>query len=44
MQILDGQLVSRTIKERLKLDTAALVAEGKKSRISRPYWWVATVR
>jgi len=30
MQILDGQLVSRTIKERLKLDTAALVAEGKK--------------
>lgn len=30
MQILDGQLVSRTIKERLKLDTAALAAEGKK--------------
>jgi methylenetetrahydrofolate dehydrogenase (NADP+) / methenyltetrahydrofolate cyclohydrolase len=30
MQILDGLLVSRTIKERLKLDTAALVAEGKK--------------
>ncbi len=30
MQILDGQLVSRTIKERLKLDVAALVAEGKK--------------
>ena len=30
MQILDGQLVSRTIKESLKLDVAALVAEGKK--------------
>src|ERR1700676_955024 len=30
MQILDGQLVSRTIKERLKMDAAALVAEGKK--------------
>ena len=30
MQILDGQLVSRTIKERLKIDVAALVAEGKK--------------
>jgi methylenetetrahydrofolate dehydrogenase (NADP+) / methenyltetrahydrofolate cyclohydrolase len=30
MQILDGLLVSRTIKERLKLDAAALVAEGKK--------------
>jgi methylenetetrahydrofolate dehydrogenase (NADP+) / methenyltetrahydrofolate cyclohydrolase len=30
MQILDGQLVSRTIKERLKMDVAALVAEGKK--------------
>ncbi|HEY4966265.1 MAG TPA: tetrahydrofolate dehydrogenase/cyclohydrolase catalytic domain-containing protein, partial [Puia sp.] len=29
-QILDGQLVSRTIKERLKMDVAALVAEGKK--------------
>jgi len=30
MQILDGQLVSRTIKESLKLDVAALVATGKK--------------
>jgi methylenetetrahydrofolate dehydrogenase (NADP+)/methenyltetrahydrofolate cyclohydrolase len=30
MQILDGQLVSRTIKESLKMDAAALVAEGKK--------------
>jgi methylenetetrahydrofolate dehydrogenase (NADP+) / methenyltetrahydrofolate cyclohydrolase len=30
MQILDGQLVSRTIKERLKMDVATLVAEGKK--------------
>ena len=30
MQILDGLLVSRTIKESLKLDVAALVAEGKK--------------
>jgi methylenetetrahydrofolate dehydrogenase (NADP+)/methenyltetrahydrofolate cyclohydrolase len=30
MQILDGQLVSRTIKERLKMDVAAMVAEGKK--------------
>lgn len=30
MQILDGQLVSRTIKENLKMDVAALVAEGKK--------------
>ena len=30
MQILDGQLVSRTIKESLKMDVAALVAEGKK--------------
>ncbi len=30
MQILDGQLVSRTIKESLKLDVAALVADGKK--------------
>jgi len=30
MQILDGQLVSRTIKECLKMDVAALVAEGKK--------------
>ena len=30
MQILDGQLVSRTIKEGLKIDVAALVAEGKK--------------
>jgi methylenetetrahydrofolate dehydrogenase (NADP+) / methenyltetrahydrofolate cyclohydrolase len=30
MQILDGQLVSRTIKERLTLDVAALLTEGKK--------------
>jgi methylenetetrahydrofolate dehydrogenase (NADP+)/methenyltetrahydrofolate cyclohydrolase len=30
MQILDGQLVSRLIKERLKMEAAALVAEGKK--------------
>ena len=30
MQILDGQLVSRTIKEGLKIDVAALVADGKK--------------
>ncbi|HEY4935761.1 MAG TPA: tetrahydrofolate dehydrogenase/cyclohydrolase catalytic domain-containing protein [Puia sp.] len=30
MQILDGQLVSRLIKERLKMDAAALVTEGKK--------------
>jgi methylenetetrahydrofolate dehydrogenase (NADP+) / methenyltetrahydrofolate cyclohydrolase len=30
MQILDGQVVSRIIKERLKMETAALVAEGKK--------------
>src|SRR4030095_16094304 len=30
MQILDGQLVSRTLKESLKLDVAALVATGKK--------------
>ncbi len=30
MKILDGQLVSRTIKESLKLDVATLVAEGKK--------------
>jgi methylenetetrahydrofolate dehydrogenase (NADP+)/methenyltetrahydrofolate cyclohydrolase len=30
MQILDGQLVSRLIKEKLKMDAAALVAEGKK--------------
>jgi methylenetetrahydrofolate dehydrogenase (NADP+)/methenyltetrahydrofolate cyclohydrolase len=30
MQILDGQLVSRLIKESLKMDTAVLVAEGKK--------------
>ncbi|MFI5195124.1 MAG: bifunctional 5,10-methylenetetrahydrofolate dehydrogenase/5,10-methenyltetrahydrofolate cyclohydrolase [Chitinophagales bacterium] len=30
MQILDGQLVSQTIKDGLKLETAALVAEGKK--------------
>jgi methylenetetrahydrofolate dehydrogenase (NADP+)/methenyltetrahydrofolate cyclohydrolase len=30
MQILDGQLVSRTIKESLKLDVAALVSAGKK--------------
>src|SRR5664279_6353756 len=30
MQILDGQLVSRTIKEGLKMDVAALVENGKK--------------
>jgi methylenetetrahydrofolate dehydrogenase (NADP+)/methenyltetrahydrofolate cyclohydrolase len=30
MQILDGQVASRTIKESLKLDVAALLAEGKK--------------
>ena len=30
MQILDGLLVSRTIKENLKMDVAALLAEGKK--------------
>src|SRR3984893_13907414 len=30
MQILDGQLTSRTIKESLKMDVASLVAEGKK--------------
>jgi methylenetetrahydrofolate dehydrogenase (NADP+)/methenyltetrahydrofolate cyclohydrolase len=30
MQILDGQLTSRIIKESLKMDVAALVAEGKK--------------
>jgi methylenetetrahydrofolate dehydrogenase (NADP+)/methenyltetrahydrofolate cyclohydrolase len=30
MQILDGQLVSRTIKESLKMDVAALLAEGSK--------------
>ena len=30
MQILDGQHVSRTIKESLKMDVAALVAEGQK--------------
>lgn len=30
MEILDGQLVSRTIKERLKLDVAALQSDGKK--------------
>jgi methylenetetrahydrofolate dehydrogenase (NADP+) / methenyltetrahydrofolate cyclohydrolase len=30
MQILDGQLVSRSVKESLKMDVAALVAEGKK--------------
>ncbi|HXB31324.1 MAG TPA: tetrahydrofolate dehydrogenase/cyclohydrolase catalytic domain-containing protein, partial [Puia sp.] len=30
MQILDGQFVSRLIKERLKMDAAALVSEGKK--------------
>src|SRR5450631_1078020 len=30
MQILDGQFVSRSIKESLKIDVAALVAEGKK--------------
>jgi methylenetetrahydrofolate dehydrogenase (NADP+)/methenyltetrahydrofolate cyclohydrolase len=30
MQILDGQLVSRSIKESLKIDVAALVADGKK--------------
>jgi methylenetetrahydrofolate dehydrogenase (NADP+) / methenyltetrahydrofolate cyclohydrolase len=30
MQILDGQLVSRTIKESLKIDVAAGVADGRK--------------
>jgi methylenetetrahydrofolate dehydrogenase (NADP+)/methenyltetrahydrofolate cyclohydrolase len=30
MQILDGQLVSRNIKDSLKLDVATLVAEGRK--------------
>ena len=30
MQILDGQLVSRIIKESLKIDVAALVTDGKK--------------
>lgn len=30
MQILDGQFVSRLIKERLKMDAAGLVSEGKK--------------
>ncbi|MDP4130185.1 MAG: tetrahydrofolate dehydrogenase/cyclohydrolase catalytic domain-containing protein [Bacteroidota bacterium] len=30
MQILDGQLVSKTIKDSLKLDVAALVVEGKR--------------
>jgi methylenetetrahydrofolate dehydrogenase (NADP+) / methenyltetrahydrofolate cyclohydrolase len=30
MQILDGQLVSRTIKESLKLEVAAMQADGKK--------------
>jgi methylenetetrahydrofolate dehydrogenase (NADP+) / methenyltetrahydrofolate cyclohydrolase len=30
MEILDGQLVSRTIKERLKLDVAAMQSDGKK--------------
>jgi methylenetetrahydrofolate dehydrogenase (NADP+) / methenyltetrahydrofolate cyclohydrolase len=30
MEILDGQLASRTIKDSLKIDVAALVAEGKK--------------
>jgi methylenetetrahydrofolate dehydrogenase (NADP+) / methenyltetrahydrofolate cyclohydrolase len=30
MQILDGKLCSKTIKENLKMDVAALVAEGKK--------------
>jgi len=30
MQILDGQLVSRTIKESLKVDVAAQIAAGKK--------------
>src|SRR5580765_6646398 len=30
MQILDGQLVSRTIKECLKMEVAAMLAEGKK--------------
>lgn len=30
MQILDGQLVSRLVKESLKMDAATLVAEGKK--------------
>ncbi|HVY73412.1 MAG TPA: bifunctional 5,10-methylenetetrahydrofolate dehydrogenase/5,10-methenyltetrahydrofolate cyclohydrolase [Puia sp.] len=31
MQILDGQLVSKTIKESLKLDVAALQAKGEKT-------------
>jgi methylenetetrahydrofolate dehydrogenase (NADP+)/methenyltetrahydrofolate cyclohydrolase len=30
MQILDGQLTARTIKENLKMEVAALLAEGKK--------------
>jgi methylenetetrahydrofolate dehydrogenase (NADP+)/methenyltetrahydrofolate cyclohydrolase len=30
MQILDGQLTARTIKENLKMEVAAMVAEGKK--------------
>jgi methylenetetrahydrofolate dehydrogenase (NADP+) / methenyltetrahydrofolate cyclohydrolase len=30
MQILDGQLTSRTIRENLKIEVAALLAEGKK--------------
>ena len=31
MQILDGQLVSQSIKEELKLETAQLLAEGKRA-------------
>jgi methylenetetrahydrofolate dehydrogenase (NADP+)/methenyltetrahydrofolate cyclohydrolase len=30
MQILDGQLVSQTIKEELKIETAQLISEGKR--------------
>src|SRR5579864_3219660 len=30
MQILDGQLTARTIKENLKIEVAAMVADGKK--------------
>src|SRR5579863_2755282 len=30
MQILDGQLTARTIKENLKMEVAAMLAEGKK--------------
>src|SRR5450432_2720042 len=30
MQILDGQLTSRIIKESLKMDVAAMLAEGRK--------------